>query len=771
MINGEEFNVKRESKEYKYIMNFLNTNKCNLLDCLLENNLYESFKEILSDTNNSAILLNSLSIAKNIIDNELKGHNILRYLLANLNNRVIKNQFNIKNNNILSNKKLSNLFINQGASYFDKVPFSFNLLNHTNSYEKVAKCINPNLYYDSIFCRAIKSKSIKNQNVLVDIEDLNYENIRNYVESYNNFLDKKDVYKYEEQKIKFFDNKYLYITKEMDNLKSIINRFEYLAYRNNDDDIYNKMIKYVDEHPEILEEHKNILKNAFRDSNIFLLNGEAGSGKTEIICNYLTDFFKNRRILYVSNTHSVVNSLKKRVSDRFLNQDMDISFYTVKSIEKTKQQCDIVLFDECKSIGNKSMSKILQNINFKYGVFVGDTGQISAIELGNWFSVASEVLECYNLYGQHRTTNKDLKEIWNRIRNNDNLIIDDMKKLGFIKKISDDIYTKKDEDEIILCLNYNGLYGINDINTCFQNNNENKKYRLKEKIYKINDPIIFNENANNYSKIIYNNLKGIIRDIKEDNEYVKFYIEINEIIDEEMLEDKYNNIIKIHYKNIEKNSTIIEIIIKKKEADEDIEEDNNYIVPFNVSYATSIHKAQGLQYNSVKIIITPECEEVFDTEIFYTAISRAKNYLQIYVVNDNAIEKLKNMNYKNPLVDIKIFENSKKDVIEYEDKIILKNLETGKKEYFRIISGMKSYEFLSKGYRNEPNTYKTVIVQGSEPERRLISSETPIAQKLLGKHAGEIVKLIDNDMREYEYIIYRIIKTNNNINLDTYFIV
>ena len=37
--------------------------------------------------------------------------------------------------------------------------------------------------------------------------------------------------------------------------------------------------------------------------------------------------------------------------------------------------------------------------------------------------------------------------------------------------ISNDIYSKKDEDEIVLCLNYGGPYGINSINSYFQNNN------------------------------------------------------------------------------------------------------------------------------------------------------------------------------------------------------------------------------------------------------------------------------------------------------------
>lgn len=54
------------------------------------------------------------------------------------------------------------------------------------------------------------------------------------------------------------------------------------------------------------------------------------------------------------------------------------------------------------------------------------------------------------------------------------------------------------------------------------------------------------------------------------------------------------------------------------------------VVPFQVAYAVSIHKAQGLEYRSVKIVITNETEERITHNIFYTAITRAKENLKIY---------------------------------------------------------------------------------------------------------------------------------------------
>ncbi|NTV41406.1 MAG: ATP-binding domain-containing protein, partial [Candidatus Moranbacteria bacterium] len=46
--------------------------------------------------------------------------------------------------------------------------------------------------------------------------------------------------------------------------------------------------------------------------------------------------------------------------------------------------------------------------------------------------------------------------------------------------------------------------------------------------------------------------------------------------------------------------------------------------------AVSIHKAQGLEYNSVKVVIANETEEMVTHNIFYTAITRAREKLKIY---------------------------------------------------------------------------------------------------------------------------------------------
>lgn len=70
------------------------------------------------------------------------------------------------------------------------------------------------------------------------------------------------------------------------------------------------------------------------------------------------------------------------------------------------------------------------------------------------------------------------------------------------------------------------------------------------------------------------------------------------------------------------------------------------IVPFQVAYAVSIHKAQGLEYKSVKIVITNEIEELISHNIFYTAITRAKEELKIYWTPETEQYVLKSLKRK-----------------------------------------------------------------------------------------------------------------------------
>ena len=164
---------------------------------------------------------------------------------------------------------------------------------------------------------------------------------------------------------------------------------------------------------------------------------------------------------------------------------------------------------------------------FKLLVLVGDNYQIESICFGNWFTIAKDFIRknaIIELTHPYRTNSKELLTVWKRVREFNDAILESLVKNGFVTKLNESIFERNEEDEIILCLNYDGLYGINNINRFLQNSNPNDKYYLGINAYKVGDPILFNE-SNVFSPLIHNNSKGRIIGIHPEKERTWFDIE------------------------------------------------------------------------------------------------------------------------------------------------------------------------------------------------------------------------------------------------------
>ena len=146
-------------------------------------------------------------------------------------------------------------------------------------------------------------------------------------------------------------------------------------------------------------------------------------------------------------------------------------------------------------------------------------------------------------------------------------------------------------------------------------------------IYKVGDPILFNE-SNRFAPLIYNNLKGHICDIEKKEDVIFFSIEVYDIPINEIDAETYGFTL---INNISKNgNAIIKFNVNRLKSTDDDDESLDTVVPFQIAYAVSIHKAQGLEYDSVKVVITNEVEKLISHNIFYTAITRARKKLKIY---------------------------------------------------------------------------------------------------------------------------------------------
>lgn len=213
----------------------------------------------------------------------------------------------------------------------------------------------------------------------------------------------------------------------------------------------------------------------------------------------------------------------------------------------------------------------------------------------------------------------------------DNSMLEVIAKSGYSSSLDKSIYEHLDTDEIILCLNYDGLYGINNINRFLQESNPNDPVYWGIQQYKVNDPVLFNESGR-FDPVIYNNMKGRIiginiLDREEPSERIQFDVEIDRAISGV---DAFGMNFEL-LDSIENKKSVIRFCVNKlKSTDEDDDDALMVVVPFQLAYAVSIHKAQGLEYNSVKIVISDEVDELITHNIFYTAITRAREKLKIF---------------------------------------------------------------------------------------------------------------------------------------------
>lgn len=186
-----------------------------------------------------------------------------------------------------------------------------------------------------------------------------------------------------------------------------------------------------------------------------------------------------------------------------------------------------------------------------------------------------------------------------------------------------------EKNPFILCLNYDGKFGLNNMNNYFQAaNTKGEAVPWAEWSYKVGDPILFNDSKR--FDLLYNNLKGRIVDIEKHSDSIFFTVDVEILLTELMCKRDGIEFIE----SIENGTRIRFAVYEYDESKKGEALDENLrlksVVPFQLAYAVSIHKAQGLEYDSVKVIIPSNNAEKITHGIFYTAITRAKTNLKIY---------------------------------------------------------------------------------------------------------------------------------------------
>jgi ATP-dependent exoDNAse (exonuclease V) alpha subunit len=258
----------------------------------------------------------------------------------------------------------------------------------------------------------------------------------------------------------------------------------------------------------------------------------------------------------------------------------------------------------------------------------------------------------HELTTPYRSKQSEMVELWDKVRRLDEHTEEYISMHHYASELDNSVFTPDDQDEVILCLNYDGLYGINNINRFLQNDNPNPAVPWGTWIYKVGDPVIFNEQSQFYPTL-YNNLKGWIRAIEKTETAIQFDVEVDMALNEldaigsgfKLLDCATPGRSKIRFSV----GHYVDDDVREKRRDE--------VVPFQVAYAISIHKAQGLEYNSVKVIVTNEIEELITHNIFYTAITRARKKLKIYWTPETQHKVLSSLKKISCKADAYVIEN------------------------------------------------------------------------------------------------------------------
>lgn len=617
-IFGPRVKHSTNSNEYRELMRYLSTVRMSLTELVSsDQDYYDFINGKITERAQSVKIFEMLDQCRDIIIDNKPGANVLRYLLHKMNNRVIKWQYWREQCG-----GLSNLYLNYGCIPFDRMPYCTSLRQHNPKIYDLFESIPVSGHEHELFARYIKNNTeIEGHLFTPEAEIEGFDDINGLIRKYNSSL----YYKHTGRRIEEYKD-HLYIKSYVEDSTEIIKKLQELAssgvsqYTASVDSWISRESYTIDD-----DGKKEALRQMFANSHVALIYGSAGTGKSTLI-KHISNFWADKDKIFLANTHPAVDNMRRKVTAGNSEYNTIAKFLSKRNINT---DCDVLFIDECSTVSNDDMRHVLEKANFKLLVLVGDIYQIESIYFGNWFSIAQRFVpgtSIFELTHPYRTTNSDLLTVWDRVRKLDDAILEPLVKNGHVARLDESIFEHSEDDEIILCLNYDGLYGINNINRFLQNSNLNESVVWGINTYKVDDPILFNE-SNIFSPLIHNNSKGRIVGIRPEEQQIWFDIELDESINA-IDADGYDFELM---GESETGKTVISFSVNRyRSTDEDYDDNNSTVVPFQVAYAVSIHKAQGLEYDSVKIVITNETEERITHNIFYTAITRAKNKLKIY---------------------------------------------------------------------------------------------------------------------------------------------
>lgn len=396
------------------------------------------------------------------------------------------------------------------------------------------------------------------------------------------------------------------------------------------------------------KEQEIAIKEAFNNM-LLVITGGPGTGKTTIIkaiCNILNE--NNLKFNLAAPTGRAAKRMQESTENVAFTIHRLIGIKPESPIpefnEENTLDCDYVILDEASMIDIKLMDKLLKALSSKTAlILVGDHNQLPSVGAGN---VLKDILDTDIKAVKLKKIFRQAKEsniVVNAHKINDGLypILNQKNKDFFFinsnsKKFQNDLldlvknripnYYKLDpiNDIQILAPSKKSLWGIVNINDLCQkelNKNPNS-IKINNRIFKLGDKVM--QVRNNYE------LESLNPDNFDDGVYNG---DIGRIIDI----DKNMESLKVEFYDGN-------IVSYKKEDVKDLD----------LSYAITIHKSQGSEFDCVLIPMMPASFMLLNRNLLYTAITRAKKLvillgekkiLKQMVRNNNESKRLTNLSF------------------------------------------------------------------------------------------------------------------------------
>lgn len=630
---GHDFKTRTNSSEYRFLMGRLTERAESLLDLMdLSDSDYAELRARGTSKSKSPQLFPMLDATRAIIRAKRPGQNVLRYLLLSMNNQILKSQHYWE-----ACGRLSDLYLSYGCIPFDTMPLCTSLARHNPRYWDLVESIGTNGREHELLARRVKNNVERHGILYTPVSDLgDLAEVQKLIQRHNAKL----YYKHTGRHIDF-EKGHVFVRQYEDETADIVEKLQGLAGSGVQG--YEAAVElWMDQTSHVIDDEgkRAALKNLFSQSRVALIYGAAGTGKSTMV-DHIANYFNDKDKLFLAHTNPAVDNLERKVNA----QHSTFRTITRQIYSASLQEYDLLVIDESSTVSNSDLLKVLKETNFKLLVLVGDVFQIESIQFGNWFTIMRRFLPdsaVFELTTPFRTTNTDLLRFWDSVRNVGDDIAELMAKNRYSSALDESLFERRSEDEIVLCLNYDGLYGINNVNRFLQSSNPGHAVTWGVATYKVGDPVLFNE-SERFRKLIYNNLKGRIAGIEMVPGTITFDIELDRPVTEfdvdgDELEYVEGSIVRFRVYDIDVS-------------DED-DDSLNTTVPFQVAYAVSIHKAQGLEYDSVKIVVTDANEDDITHSIFYTAVTRAREHLKIFWSPETQQAVIKNLSRRSNPRDV-----------------------------------------------------------------------------------------------------------------------